>query len=207
MKLNTLLRSAVVGAALAATSLFANTVYVYNTANDGGLAGGEFGVNSSEFGNFYTFCLEGSVSIALPGTYNYTVGIAALNQNDTLSVGSAWLYEKFFLGTLSGPAPASNYLDDRDTNAGLLQQAFWYLENEANGANNYYVGLVTSAFGSLAGAKADITTSSKVKVLNLWGLTDNKDVQSQLVYVPDSGMTALLLGLGLLSLAAFRRKL
>lgn len=207
MKLNNLLRSALVGAALTASSLFANTVYVYNTANDGDLAGGEFGVVSAEFGNFYTFCLEGSVTIALPGTYNYTVGTAALNQNDTLSVGSAWLYEKFFHGNLSGPVPASSYFDDRDTNAGLLQQAFWYLENEAGGANNYYVGLVSAAFGSLANAQADINASSKVKVLNLWGLTDNKDVQSQLVYVPDSGMTALLLGLGLLSLAAFRRKL
>lgn len=206
MKLNTIIRSALLGAALTASSLLANTVYVYNTSNDGELTGGEFGVLSSEFGNFYTFCLEKSIGLPLPGTYNYTVDTAALSQNDTLSVGSAWLYEKFFLGSLQGPAPASSYFDNRDVNAGLLQQAFWYLENENGGANNYYVGLVSAAFGSLVAAQADIDVSSKVKVLNLWG-ANGLDVQSQLVYVPDSGMTALLLGLGFLSLAAFRRKL
>ena len=70
---------------------------------------------------------------------------------------------------------------------------------------NYYVGLAASHFGSLALAKADITSSSTVKVLNIWG-KNGEDIQSQLIYVPDSGMTAALLGLGLISLAAFRRR-
>lgn len=207
MKLNQIIRSLFVGAALSAGSLMASTVYIYNTSYDGipDQGGGEFGVVSSDLGNFYTFCLEHSVNVALPGTYNYTIDTAALNQGDTLSVGSAWLYEQFRFGTLSGPA-ATTYLSSRDANAGLLQQAFWYLENEGGGAYSYYVGLAVSHFGSLAAAQADITLSSKVKVLNLWG-ANGLDVQSQLVYVPDAGMTAALLGLGLLSLAAFRRKL
>ena len=61
-------------------------------------------------------------------------------------------------------------------------------------------------FGN-TGAFETVGADSKVKVMNLWGINDRKDVQSMLIYVPDSGMTAVLLGLGLLSLAAVRRKL
>lgn len=194
------------GVAFMASSLFANTVYITNTTNDGGLDGGEFKVVSADFADFYTFCLERRVGIDLPGTYNYTIENAALTQNDTLSVGSAWLYAQFFQGTLSGPAPASNYLDDRSVNAGLLQQAFWYLENEDEGVNNYYVAQAVAQFGSLANAQADIAGYTPVRVLNLWG-PQGEDKQSMLVFVPDTGMTIALLSLGFLSLAAFRRKL
>ena len=43
--------------------------------------------------------------------------------------------------------------------------------------------------------------------MNIWDARTQADVQSQLVFVPDSGMTAALLALGVLSLLAFRRKL
>lgn len=206
MKLTNIIRTLCLGAALSSTALLANTVYLENTDNDGvpDARGGEFKIYSSQFGVFYTFCLEKQVGI-IDGTYEYTVDSAALLQGDTLSVGSAWLYEQFFKGTLVGLTPFSNYLDDRDVNAGLLQNAFWALEDEG-GTETFYYNLAVGHFGSVAAAKADIDDSSKVRVLNLWGAR-GEDKQSQLVYVPDSGMTAILLGLGLLSLAAFRRKL
>jgi hypothetical protein len=68
--------------------------------------------------------------------------------------------------------------------------------------------MVIAHFTTAALARADITASSRVKVLNLWTNSDyTGDVQSQLVYVPDSGLTVALLGLGLISLSIFRRKL
>lgn len=207
MKISALVRTLCLGAALSTGSLFANTVYISDPTPMPGntFNGGEFYVQSTDLGNFYTFCLESNVTIGLPGTYDYTVDTMAKNQNDTLSVGSAWLYEKFFKGTLSGPAPASNYSDDAVNNAVLLQRAFWQLEGENSGGFNYYTTLVAAAFGSFANAQANITASSKVQVLNL--TKNGVDKQSQLVYVPDTGMTVAVLGLGLLSLAAFRRKL
>ena len=85
---------------------------------------------------------------------------------------------------------------------------FWMLEDEiAYDSFNYYIGLVESIFG--ANVKANYS-GTQVKVLNIWGKDSRGriyDVQSQLFYVPDAGMTAALLGFGLLSLAAFRRKL
>jgi hypothetical protein len=221
MKLNTLIRSALIGAALTASSLFANTVVLTSTGFNGNpnAGAGEFLAQTSHHGDFLTFCMEYSVQITLGATYSYTIDNVVLNQGDALSKGSAHLYVKFLNGTLSGPAAGSGangtYLgltDYRhDVNAGLLQKAFWMLENEiAYDSTNYYIALVEGIFGSQAAAMKNVGTNSSVKVLNVWGTNargGQVDKQSQLIMVPDSGMTALLLGLGLLSLAAFRRKL
>jgi hypothetical protein len=119
MKINALIRTLLLGSALSAGSLFANTLSIYNTSMDGGLPGGEFKVVSAELGTFYTFCLEHGAGVALPGTYSYTIELAAKNQGplvnapDTLSVGSAWLYEQFYYGNLSGPTGSGNYYDNQ----------------------------------------------------------------------------------------------
>ena len=198
MKLNTLLRSALVGATLAASSLFANTVVLTSTGFNGGLSGGEFKAVTSDDGTFLTFCLESQISISLGNTYNYTIDDTVLNQNDKISQGTAYLYSEFAAGSLAG------YFANRNVNAGLLQKAFWMLEDEMIYDNtNPYITLVEGIFG--VAVKSDYT-GSHIKVMNVW-TRNNEDIQSQLVLVPDSGMTALLLGLGLLSLAAFRRKL
>jgi hypothetical protein len=130
--------------------------------------------------------------------FNYTIDTTVLNENDNLSRGTAYLYAQFVQGTLAG------YLANHDVNAGLLQKAFWMLEDELTYDNsNPYIALVEGVFG--ASVKNDYNGAS-VKVMNIWN-ANRVDKQSQLIMVPDSGMTALLLGLGLLSLAAFRRKL
>lgn len=232
MKITALIRTLSLGAALSAGSLFANVVKLVDTANDGELNGGEFfattSVDSSfattgDNKSFYTFCLEKTVTVSLGTTYTYTIASSAYSggtdthspgAGDPLSAGSAWLYQQFYFGTLVDTDGVGTYFDAgihsglaaRDYNAGVLQKAFWALEDEAADAGNYYVALAVAHFGSAAAAYADASPTSKVKVMNLWTVTGG-DVQSQLVYVPDSGMTVALLGLGLLSLAAFRRKL
>ncbi len=226
MKLNSILSSLVLGATLTTGSLFANAVKITDTNNDGDLSGGEFLVTTSQDNlfsttgdnrSFLSFCLENGTPIAEGVKYTYTIELAAKRPAaaDVLSVGSAWLYESFFKGNLASADGSGNYYDaaERDFNAGQLQKAFWMLEDEiALNLSNFYVNLAVMHFGnSVVSAKSDINENSKVKVLNIWTAPSETnrygDIQSQLIYVPDSGMTALLLGLGFLSLAAFRRQL
>lgn len=211
MKLNTTIRTLLVGAALSAGSLFANTVVLTSTGYNGNpnAGAGEFLATTSDNGSFLTFCLEHSVPVSFGQTYSYTIDDTVLNQNDKLSKGSAWLYAQFINGTLSGPTGTylGNTFQTHDINAGLLQKAFWILEDEiAWDASNYYVGLAESVFGA---AVQNNYGGKSIKVMNVWS-TDKfgrlVDKQSQLINVPDTGMTAALLGLGLLSLAAFRRR-
>lgn len=225
MKINVIARSLLVGAALSTGSLFANIVKLADTANDGNLNGGEFLATASldnsfattgDNWSFLTFCLEQTINVSMGVTYTYTIDASAFSggvdtispgAGDPISAGTAWLYEQFYLGTLVAPNGAGTYFDaNRDFNAGVLQKAFWTLEQESTDAGNLYVAMAVTHFGSAAAAFADASPTSKVKVMNLWTSTGG-DVQSQLVYVPEGGMSVALLGLGLLSLAAFRRKL
>jgi hypothetical protein len=210
MKLNTLIRTALVGLALSASSLFANTVVLTSTGFNGNpnAGAGEFKAVTSDDGTFLTFCLEQSIGITLGATYNYTIDNKVLNQGDKISKGTAHLYANFMNGTLSGPTGNLTYLGGsnaaHDTNAGLLQKAFWMLEGEiAYNNSNYYVALAESVFGA---SVLNNYSGASIKVLNVWN-ANRGDKQSQLIMVPDTGMTVALLGLGLLSLAAFRRKL
>ncbi|HWA29290.1 MAG TPA: VPDSG-CTERM sorting domain-containing protein [Lacunisphaera sp.] len=222
------------GAALCAGRLFANSVVLTDTANDGNLNGGEF-LATSTAGTFLTFCLERTVTVNMSTPYTFTIDSRALTggndqhdpsgpgpAGDPLSAGTAWLYTQFILGTLVdtdgsglyGDAGTHAGLSARDYNAGVLQTAIWILEDEIDASNydsnpyflnNEYINLLTdsSHFGSLAAAQATYT-GDRVKVMNIWeGLVDK---QSQLIYVPDTGMTVVLLGLGLVSLAIFRRR-
>lgn len=202
--------------------------------NNQGAQGGEFVATATDNGlllqgqTFVTFCLENFVNIQTNRSYFYTIDSRAMSgggdvhdiagnpAGDPLSNGTAYLYTAFVKNELPdhllGSTKVGSYLDNHDRNAGLLQQAIWTLEDEYNYNKaqfhyglgyNPYLELVFNVFG-VAGAYAN-STDSKVRVLNLWD-AKGKDVQSLLVYVPDSGMTAALFGLGLLSLAAFRRR-
>jgi hypothetical protein len=211
------LKSLIIGLALTSGSLLANTVTLLDTPYDGNLSGGEFKAVTSNHGTFYTFCLERHINVSLNTQYTYTIDTRALSggndahdpvgagpAGDPLSKGTSWLYTRFALGNLVDSDGVGNYNDNHDYNAGLLQQAFWALEDEVGYENysNYYVNLVQGIF---SGAAKDTTVATNVKVMNIWGI-NGQDKQSQLYLVPDSGMTVALLGLGVLSLIAFRRK-
>jgi len=232
------LKALIIGSALCAGSLFANSVTIWHTNFDGNpnQGGGEFLAVSSNNGSFLTFCLEESVSVnSFQGVpYAYTIDNTVLNQgllntSDNVSKGTAWLYKQFRNGTLNGPTSGAgsngtyngSTTGRHDVDAGLLQDAIWMLEDEsiAYDASNFYIVQAIGHFGSLANAKADNGITS-VKVMNLWTTVDSfgqpkkdkfgnyiGDKQSQLVLVPDTGMTVVLFSLGLLSLAVFRRKL
>jgi hypothetical protein len=217
--------------ALAGTASALPTVNIQFTDNrntgtgEPGRNGGEFAALTTEnfVGNyasvatygagtrFATFCLERNENISNNGTYNYVVNTAAVaggggavGGKDTLSFGTAYLYELFATGLLTG----YDYLGaNRPAHAGLLQQAIWALENEvAAPVGNSFFNLALSQFGNLAGAMADYDpTQSRVRVLNLFA-RDGTYKQDVLVRVPDAGLTVSLLGLGIMGIAALRRR-
>jgi len=221
MKIVNLAKLLLIGASLTAGSAFAipNTLTVTRNGFDGipDAKGGEFVVTTSNNGTFLSFCLERHITVNPDGTtvYAYTAtdsialaggqDLTDAGVGDPVSKGTAWLYKRFVQGTLVDSDGVGNYNDRRDLNAGELQNAIWALEDEVDyvGFTNYYVDLVQGIFSG--GARA-ASTDSNVFALNLWGLTDRKDVQSMLYSVPDGAMTSVLLGLGLMSLALFRRK-
>jgi hypothetical protein len=164
---------------------------------------------------FATFCLERNELVNFTDEYSYVVNTAAVaggvggavGGKDTLSLGTAYLYELFATGLLGG----YNYVDhagERRTHAGLLQEAFWVLEHELTGPQgaNTFLTMAINQFGTLANARANYDpTQSRVRVLNLFA-SDGSHRQDVLVRVPDAGLTVSLFGLGILGVAAVRRR-
>lgn len=166
---------------------------------------------------FQSFCLEGEEYFKKGNTYN-----AVINQNaihggvgpagDPVSVGTGWLYQQF--ATASWVTGLSyNYGANRKDSAGALQKTIWWLEGEmgiAYDAGNIYMSAVVNQFGSEAAAKADGGWNYGVYALNLTTPTGAR-VQDQLYYrpisVPEGGVTAMLLALGLGGMACVSRRL
>jgi hypothetical protein len=172
---------------------------------------------------FETFCVEDQVDFYVGGTYNYTVGTAIQQKNSVgaLTAGVSFLYEEFTQGKLAG----YDYSDptQRKLDAGQLQALFWQLEGEPGDPNNQYSSIpetsnkfwvdLTNQFSSTADINALITDPNPldnpygVGVLELTDANGNI-AQDQLISwgVPDNGTTALLVGISLLGMAAFRRR-
>jgi hypothetical protein len=87
---------------------------------------------------------------------------------------TARLYSQFRAGTLTLDTGLGSYFDaDRLANAGELQNAIWFLEDEG-GQNNGYVALAESARGTdLAVIKADSNGAYDVVALNLFDTNGN----------------------------------
>ncbi|HEX2748359.1 MAG TPA: VPDSG-CTERM sorting domain-containing protein [Verrucomicrobiales bacterium] len=186
---------------------------------------------------FETFCIEYNESITIGGTYSASIslgsiyggvaggvdpdGAGPLPTTDLISVGTAFLYNSFAKGTLSGYTYANG--TSRAASAAKLQEAFWFLEDEitltaAQITANAFLQAAFTAFGTpgagigdLAGGAKKNNTIFNVAVLNLGGAAPNQK-QDQLILndnhfaVPDGGTTAALMGLSLTGLALLRRK-
>jgi hypothetical protein len=182
---------------------------------------GEFNAVTTGFGSFATFCLETNENISQPpsGPYTYTINIGAVGGGggvnaidpytglpmDNISIGTAWLFSQFAAGTLTLDNGFGTYFDaNRLANAGELQQAIWFLEDEAGGQNNGYVALAQTALGNLtlAQVQADSGGQYGVVALNLFDSSGNL-AQDQLAVPEPTTAGLILLGLG--AWAGFRR--
>lgn len=178
---------------------------------------------------FETFCVEDQVDFYVGVTYDYTEGTAIQQTGGSLTAGTAWLYEQFATGVLSG----FDYTDTaaRLVEAGELQSTFWYLQGEpADGSvfpdqpDDPFTTLVETHFGGgstpadlangLVLAEEAATPEYGVKVLELTALNSDYSgalAQDQLIYqdgppVPDGAATVLLLGASLAAVALVRRR-
>jgi hypothetical protein len=208
--------------ALAAPNLFAY-VGLDGTLNFGASTyqngvGGEFNAITTGLGSFPTFCIEDAENIGQPpsGPYTYTINTGAVQGGggggganaidpytgfpmDNISRGTAWLFSQFAAGTLTLDTGSGSYFDaNRLANAGELQQAIWYLEDENNGVNNGYVSLAETMLGTdLSGIKADANGEFGVVALNLFDANGNL-AQDQLAVPEPTTAGCFLLGLGAL---------
>ncbi len=164
-------------------------------------------------GSFETFCVETNQYFSPGSTYYYSISQVASpggvggGSPDPLSLGTAWLYLGFAHGTLAGYDYST--LGGGSTSAADLQNTIWWLEGEVAdpGAGNIFRNAVITQFGSAAQAMADNNGFYGVGILDLWGAANHTSpAQDQLVLVPDSGTTAILLSLGLLGLKAIHRR-
>ncbi len=207
---------------------FGSSAYENGTGGEFNAVTTPFG-SSPDLGSFPTFCIEDSENISAPpsGPYTYTInpgavaggaGAYAIDPHtgltmDNISIGTAWLFSQFAAGTLTlddGSGGAGSYFGaNRYNNAGELQQAFWYLEDENGGVDNGYVALAESALSTdLNGVKADSGGAYGVVALNLFN-PDGSLAQDQLAVVPEpivpepTTAGCFLLGLG--ALVCFQR--
>ena len=181
--------------------------------------GGEFNAITTGLGSFASFCIEDGENIGQPpsGPYTYTINTGAVLGGggggganaidpytglpmDNISRGTAWLFSQFSAGTLTLDTGSGSYFDaNRLANAGELQQAIWYLEDENNGVANGYVSLAETALGTgLAGIKADSGGAYGVVALNLFDASGNL-AQDQLAVPEPTTTGCFLLGLGALA--------
>lgn len=185
------------------------------TPSNGGYVLGITALTSS---SFQTFCLETNEFFSPGGTYTYVVNTGAKAGGaggsvsdpigggtiDQISLGTAWLYYQFATGNLS-----SYFGSNRRNNAGALQEAIWYLENESTvvPTGNIYYDLAVSKFG--AKVMNDSYGAFGVMALNLY---DGSAYKQDMLWFDKSSTSApipptvYLLGAGLLGLVGLRRK-
>jgi hypothetical protein len=190
---------------------------VLNTGSFSSGSGGEFNATVSNTpltfigltnsGAFETFCLERSENFQPGSTYFFEVsnearsgGGGSVNGADPLDARTAYLYSAFIMGVLPNYDYA-NAGNNRQGDAGALQNAIWYIEEEVGSLDSAQaVFFYNFAQAGAAGGLGDVV------VLNLYSIDgdgNRSEHQSQIAMLPTPGSLALV-GLG--SVVALRRR-
>jgi hypothetical protein len=202
-----------IGAAtlLAAPNLFA-TVYTgtitleraYGNSN----GGGAFTAVTSGLGTFDTFCLASQVEFTDGQTYNYVSSDSAIPGGpgngggpDPISIGTAWLYSQFAHNVTGFYGTSSIAIG--------IQNAIWWLEDEAFGVKNSFVTDAELALG-LNDTTIKENANGAYGVIALDLTTANGcPAQPQLAIVPEASTVIagalLLLPMGISALRIVRK--
>ena len=157
---------------------------------------------------FQTFCIEKNEYIS-PNT-TYDVGISgsaknggiggAVNNEDPVSVGTAWLYSQFAKGNLAGYDYTNPGRSDSATaSAAQLQNAIWMLENETgyDPSNSFIQLMLTTNNWTKDYAFSDANGAYGVEALNM-GV--GKQDQLVMTSVPEPSFI-LFLGIAMVGIA------
>jgi len=176
-------------------------------------------------GSFQTFCIETDIYFA-PGA---TMGVY-LSQNTMppappeggrgyLTKGVAYLYYEFATGKLTGydyantSSHAYGDYNGRQADARLLQETLWFLQNEGSApGSDKFLSLTTG----LTDPTAPNAGAYPVQVMVTSGGWDasgyplntynGEQYDQNFLTLPDGGVTAMLLGMGLVGLGWVRRQ-
>jgi hypothetical protein len=171
--------------------------------------------NGSNPKNFQTFCLENDEYLSGGNVYDAALNTAAVAGGsggpspDPVSKGTADLFWRFATNNWAGTGVSYAYggtVAQRQADAGLLQDAIWYLEQEISSiSNNKYYTYVSGIYGATVGdPNAGLFP---VAALNLSQLdASGKQILNQdvltVVPIPPA---VFLLGSGFLGLVGIRR--
>jgi hypothetical protein len=178
--------------------------------------------NQSNAPSFETFCIEFNEDVFSGANYHWSISDRAIKggnaEFDQISIGTAYLYNLFAIGQLDYAYTGGNTA--RSADAGLLQNAIWWLEGENGLSRDYsneFENLVVSLWGE-GGAKVNNNYVYPVRVVNVWTNSAHTGLaQDQLIYVGDGSpittpgpvpepATMILVGTGLLGMGIFKRK-
>ena len=148
-------------------------------------------------GTFQSFCIEVDEHISGNTTYNVNFSDHSVFGNVTLNKGTAWLYEQFARGILTGYDYGST-IPARHASAAALQNEIWLLMGQG-GSGDAYFGSLVAAAATAGGWNVNDANNGQfqVEVLNVWsGAVGTGKAQDMLVMVPDAGATVTLLSMG-----------
>lgn len=206
----------VAGASLAIAAAASADQTVVFSDGPGDTNGGIFNAQTSDHGNFQTFCLEFREQLDInAGTrYEYVISTETkFNGNgttDPLDSRSAYLYQEFRNGEIRDLLGDQGLTDTEVANA--MQIALWDIESQGVDFSNYPDYQNAQDLIAIAQDAVDSGRWSglgNVRVMQNWvqGMVDTEEGarQDTLIIIPLPSSVGLA-GLGLFGLASFRRR-